>query len=297
MSKFLEKRKEQRKITKPIVVFYHAGCTDGFTAAWVAWKKFGNKAEYVAYTYEDVIPDLRKKRIYTVDLTFENAKEVNVLIKNNIFLTSIDHHITNKERTLATHKPLYDINHSGCTLAWQYFFPNKAVPKFLLAVEDVDLWRHRLPGGQALYNYLDLFDFDFKTYSRLIADFELTGKRKQMLAAGNMLLERSNKIMERHINKSARLVKLAGHTVYAINSTDNTSDMGEKLYKLLPPFAIMWREIKDGKVIVSLRGDGSVDTSAIAQKYGGGGHRNSSGFVLPSLKDIPWKPIKQEPNK
>ena len=51
--------------------------------------------------------------------------------------------------------------------------------------------------------------------------------------------------------------------------------------------AIIWQEIKD-RVIVSLRGDGSVDCSVIAKKYGGGGHANSAAFRLKSLRDIPW---------
>mgnify|MGYP001597619662 CR=1 FL=1 len=41
--RFTEKRKAERNPSKDTVIFYHADCTDGFTAAWVAFKKFGNK--------------------------------------------------------------------------------------------------------------------------------------------------------------------------------------------------------------------------------------------------------------
>ena len=34
-------------ITKDIVIFYHKECQDGFSGAWVAWKKFGESADYV----------------------------------------------------------------------------------------------------------------------------------------------------------------------------------------------------------------------------------------------------------
>ncbi len=293
MTKFLENRKSERKITKPIVVFYHGNCTDGFTGAWVAWKKFGNKAEYIGYTYDDFVPNLKGKEIYTIDMTFEDPVLTERLTRNNKHLTSIDHHVSNKERTLATYKPLYALNHSGCTLAWQYFFPQKKVPRFLLLVEDMDLWRQKITGGQDLYNYLDLVDFNFKIYDKIIKDFENSKKRKQILDAGKLLSRYENRMIARHISRYAKLVRFAGHKVYAINSTDDASETGDRLYNLLPPFSIIWREIKDGQVIVSLRGDGSVDTSKIAGKYGGGGHRNSSGFVLPSLKQLPWKDAKQ----
>ena len=45
---------------KLIVVFYHAECTDGFTAAWAAWKKFGNRADYVPI-FHITPPPLRLK--------------------------------------------------------------------------------------------------------------------------------------------------------------------------------------------------------------------------------------------
>ena len=47
MIKFKEKRQIQRKPTKNIVVLYHNDCTDGFSAAWAAWRKLGSKADYI----------------------------------------------------------------------------------------------------------------------------------------------------------------------------------------------------------------------------------------------------------
>jgi len=43
--------------------------------------------------------------------------------------------------------------------------------------------------------------------------------------------------------------------------------------------ACLLRE-RDGQVKVSLRGKGDVDVSAIAAKFGGGGHRNAAGFTM-----------------
>ncbi len=45
--------------------------------------------------------------------------------------------------------------------------------------------------------------------------------------------------------------------------------------------SVMLRERHCGGIKCSLRGDGSVDLATIAKSFGGGGHRDSSGFVTP----------------
>ena len=71
MIKFREKRKIIRKPTKSIVVLYHHDCTDGFSAAWVAWKKFGNTADYIGINPGTApIGGLKNKEIYMVDLIY-----------------------------------------------------------------------------------------------------------------------------------------------------------------------------------------------------------------------------------
>ncbi len=41
---------------KDIVVIYHKHCPDGFGAAYAAWKKFGDAAEYLPASYGDPVP-------------------------------------------------------------------------------------------------------------------------------------------------------------------------------------------------------------------------------------------------
>lgn len=44
--------------------------------------------------------------------------------------------------------------------------------------------------------------------------------------------------------------------------------------------AILFRELSDGRVKVSLRSKGLLDVHGLATAFGGGGHRNASGIVL-----------------
>ncbi len=45
--------------------------------------------------------------------------------------------------------------------------------------------------------------------------------------------------------------------------------------------AILFRELPGGKVKVSLRSKGELDVQRMASEFGGGGHRNASGIVMP----------------
>ena len=50
---------------------------------------------------------------------------------------------------------------------------------------------------------------------------------------------------------------------------------------------MLFRELPGGKVKVSLRSKGELDVSMLASEFGGGGHRNASGIVMPGrFEDI-----------
>jgi len=44
--------------------------------------------------------------------------------------------------------------------------------------------------------------------------------------------------------------------------------------------ALLFKELEDGSVKVSLRSKGAVDVHALARRHGGGGHRNASGIQM-----------------
>ena len=44
--------------------------------------------------------------------------------------------------------------------------------------------------------------------------------------------------------------------------------------------AVLFRELPDGRIKVSLRSKGDLDVHELASEFGGGGHRNASGLVL-----------------
>ncbi len=277
---------------KKTVILYHAGCRDGFGAAWAAWKKFGAKATYIPVEYHNLPPaGLKGKEIYTLDFTYKRPI-TEKLMRENKSVTSIDHHESQKEITGLTENYSYAVNHSGSVLAWKYFHPGKRTPFFLKCVEDSDIWKWKIPHSREILVYADLFPTNFKTWSKIVVDLDNKKRRKKYINSGIIILRYYSKLVEYFVSKAEK-VRFLGRTVYAANVPGEfRSDVGHLLAKKMPPFAIVWREER-GRIGVSLRSNGGADVSKIAVRFGGGGHKNAAAFAFGFGKKIPWKILKK----
>lgn len=289
MKKRLTKRLSALKSPhQKIVVIYHGKCPDGFGAAWAAWKKFGSRAAYIAAhdrSHPSVV--LKNKMVYVLDYTYEE-RTMKKLIKDNIRVTAIDHHVSQKAFTLLTDQYSYDVNHSAATLTWNYFHSGKPVPALLQYIEDRDLWKWKLPHAKEALMLIDLAPFDFKTWSRLAKDIDDPNTHATYLKKGALLLLHYRSLYEKLL-PNAELVRFQGKKVYALNCPYYfSSDLGHELALKTHSFAIVWNE-SGGRIRVSLRSVGKVDVAKIAKKYGGGGHKSASGFSFPVGKKTPWK--------
>ncbi|PIR07177.1 phosphohydrolase [Candidatus Jorgensenbacteria bacterium CG_4_10_14_0_8_um_filter_39_13] len=278
------------KDMKRIVVLYHADCPDGFGAAWAAWKKFKNKADYIAVEHQMPLPKgLKNKEIYIFDFSY-SPTIFKKLIKNNKKLVVIDHHISAAADVKSVPFHVYSPNHSGAVLAWKYFHSRQFLPRILKYIEDVDLWHFKIPQTREVFAALTSFDYNFKKWDKFAVDLEKPVWRKQKIAIGKIILQNENKLIEKII-KNAQLVKISGYKTLAVNSPIFDSEIGHALAKKFPPMGIVWF-VKNGRRKFSLRSDGKVDVSEIAKCFGGGGHKAAAGFTLDSKKPFPWKVLK-----
>jgi len=270
------------------LILYHKNCEDGFGAAYAAWKKFRDEAEYIAVnpqTLPERFPTNRE--IYAMDISYDR-KVQEKLRKKNKSLVILDHHISRKEDTLSFPENVFKNNHSGSVLAWEYFHPRKKIPKLLLHIEDVDLWNWRMPGTQEVTSSLGLLDFDFRQWDRFARKLESPSGRKKILEEGKIISRYERKMMERLAEKA-----LPGYfgknKVLVVNTPVLVSDIGNLLLqKNKVHVIVLWSQRGDG-IRVSLRSDGKVDVSKIAARHGGGGHKKASGFAVPKGEKVPWK--------
>jgi len=279
------------KIKEKIVILYDGdNCSDGFSSAWVAWKKFGNKAKYIGVLHQQPIPyGLENKIIYMIDFTYpENI--VRGLIRNNISVTAIDHHIYMKETVKLTENYSFSLKNSGCVLAWKLFFPINPMPKLLKYIEDTDLWRHKLPHSREIFAYLMLYDFNFKNWDIIAKKIQDKKQFKTCLEIGRAILKYESRMVELLFKSHVEKIKIDGHVALAVNSPFYANELGNKLAEK-SLFGIVWRIIK-GELHVSLRSIGKkFDVAKLAKKFGGGGHKTSSGFIIKGYK-LPWKTVK-----
>jgi len=83
------------------------------------------------------------------------------------------------------------------------------------------------------------------------------------------------------------VVRLPGELIRSIDAVGvDTSEITTALLAMEGVgIAVLFREIPEGRVKVSLRSKGRLDVHRLAGEFGGGGHRNASGIVMTSSLD------------
>ncbi|MFT5849950.1 MAG: oligoribonuclease NrnB/cAMP/cGMP phosphodiesterase (DHH superfamily) [Patiriisocius sp.] len=277
---------------KNTVIIYHADCRDGFGAAYAAWKKFGEDASYIPLNASVNIPPegLTNKDVFIVDFSF--TKDVlQALVDSNKSVLVIDHHISAKEDVLSFEGNIFDNDHSGAVLTWKYFHPETEVPSLLEYVEDHDLWRFALPENREFNVALGRHDMTFESWDALIEELKDNNNLINFIAKGAMLAKFEDKLVAHMMTRKERVL-FEGHEIWVLNTSEYASVLGNQLAELnfaeeQTPIGIVYYH-SDGKVKMSLRSLGETDVSIIAQKYGGGGHKNASGMAVTSFDELPF---------
>ncbi|MEK7642863.1 MAG: DHHA1 domain-containing protein [Patescibacteria group bacterium] len=283
------KKKEKKN---NIVILYHKGCPDGFGAAWAAYKKFGAKATYIAMARDNAVPPsiIKDAFVFILDFSFP-PPIMKKIVEEAKLVVALDHHISAEKETKMAHEHRYQLNHSGAVIAWNYFFPKKKVPKLLQHVEDVDIWKWKLSHTREISSALSVRDFDFTIWNKFARDLENAKTCRKIIDEGAAIFRYQETIIRKAVG-IAEVVTFQGHRVLASNFPHLVSEIGAALIERVPPMAIMWSE-RSGKIIVSLRSNGKVDVSKIAEKYGGGGHKRAAAFAFSADKKFPWKRVKK----
>lgn len=267
------------------LVIYHHNCMDGFAAAWSAWRKLRDDAEYVPAQYGSAPPDVAgRKKVYILDFSYAKDVMSNLAARHpETKFIILDHHKTAAADLLgldeaANIELTFDMQHSGARLAWDHFNSEEPVPPLVLYAEDRDLWRFQLLNSRELAAWLWCNDMNFHSYN--LANQILTFSRDTAISAGRAVLEYMRRMCEMSLSH-VQMVTLDGHFVPAVNASHFFSELGELLCKMYPasPFAVVFFQSKTGEFVYSLRSTGDkFDVAELAKKFGGGGHKNAAGF-------------------
>lgn len=281
------------------LVIYHAGCWDGFCAAWLARKALGEIEPYAAH-YGTKPPDVTGRIVYLLDFSYPYAamERIATLARRTVVL---DHHKTAREALDGLHQPesgidvWFDLDKSGGRLAWEWFwvmsfrdmtveqrpFPapvrQDRAPWLVDYTEDRDLWRHALPDSEAINAALRSYPLDFALWD----DFAFVDPAN-FVREGKAIRRRERQIVDDHVRHARyRDFSCGDHRfqhIPVVNATVLFSEIAGELAKG-QPFGACYFDRHDGKRQWSLRSTPEgVDVSEVAKAHGGGGHRNAAGF-------------------
>jgi hypothetical protein len=270
------------------VCFYHAGCPDGFGAAWAAHEAWGDDARYVARRHEHTIePDeYRDAWVAYVDIAPGN-EELLALGQVAAQVTVLDHHVTARERYHGApevvnqieelgHEIVYDMEHSGAVLSWLYFSEGAPVPDLLRYVEDQDLWNWQLLDSEEVNAAIATRPQRFEAWD------ELAARPIEELAEEGRPIVRAKRMEVQRLVPSAHPLLVGGNLVDAVNATNHRSAIGHELAEK-KTYGVEWGCVyrMAGDVVhATLYSIGDVDVGRVAASYGGGGHRNAAGFSV-----------------
>lgn len=280
---------------------YHHNCADGFGAAWAVWKahkKAGEEIDFFPGIYGQPPADCSGRNVILVDFSYKRDV-MERIIASAKSVTILDHHKTAQ----AEIQPLldagkaagvFDMEKSGAILAWNWFFAGEEPPQLLKHIEDRDLWRFALPKTREIQANLFSHPYDFEKWDALIEQCENPQKLAEFAYAGEAIERKHFKDIDELLGVTRREMNIGGYVVWAANLPYTmASDACELLCKtsmidprdgmatLEPPaFAATYYDGANGRFF-SLRSRGEFDVSEIAKKYGGGGHKNASGFTMP----------------
>ncbi len=289
---------------KPDICIYHGGCDDGFGAAWVVHKKWGDDVQFVpgAYGGFEWPSNLADKNILFVDFSLKRDQMIQLANGGNTgavprSIVVLDHHKTaeaelrdwsvagltlaevptflgmNMQETFQQIVALFDMEKSGARLAWEFCFPSEPCAPLIEYIEDRDLWRFRMSGTRAISAALRTYQHDFALWDEFFVP--------ALLTEGTAVLRGHEKNVQSMI-KNRYWTDVAGVRVPVVNVPYHyASDCADAILRAEPdaPFCAAWFRRADGKTQYSLRSTNErMDVSEIARKFGGGGHRNAAGF-------------------
>ena len=259
-------------------VVYHAGCLDGFGAAWAAHLSLGdNNVEYLPASYGNPPPNFRtESRIFILDFSY--PREITLELIGQHQVTVLDHHETAEESIGDLPGCLYDCTHSGAVLAWQHFHPKLPAPEILRYVEDRDLWKFQLPQSREVDAALRSFPNDFGAWDALA---RLPCVTEELAIQGKSIL-RNNRRMAEMICSNTVTVEICGHQTPVVNTPVLASEACEVLLEQHPEalFAAAYQDQK-GRRKWSLRSREGQDfrVDRVAELLDGGGHPHAAGFI------------------
>ena len=265
---------------KPLVI-YHANCADGFGAAWAVIQAPGfDDAELFPASYGDTPPDVTGRLVVMVDFSYKRPV-IDQMVEQCAKLCILDHHKTAEAELdgIFEHPKvdgMFDMDRSGAMMAWEWFHSHTTAPALIQHIQDRDLWRFEMGGTREFMAAVFSYPQDIDTWTHILSQ---PGQADMLYAEGKAILRAHNKNVEDVVAAARSTMEIDCIRVPCANVPHYmASDAGHILAKGVL-FAATYYNSDEGTHYSLRSAPDGVDVSAIAKKYGGGGHKHAAGFT------------------
>lgn len=285
------------------LIIYHNNCPDGWCAAFIAKMKYP-EAELVPLNHgldslqlTSVLNQCIGKDVLMVDYSLRTRELNDSLNSMAKSFRILDHHKTAQAALEGASYAIFDMKRSGAGLAWDYLFgKDKGLhwygeqiaeasfyqkrPWWVNYTEAQDLWNWTLPNSQTVSAFLMVQPRTIEIWDNLI---KLSVDEAANYGVG---VREYIEYYTRSVIEQVQEGTFEGYKTGVLNIpyVGVSEACGALVDKKGYEIGLAWFERGDGVTQFSLRGNGSVDVSAIAKLFGGGGHNNAAGFELSLLE-------------
>lgn len=288
--------------TQTIRCFYHSGDWDGIMSGAILRKRF-NEDNFVKLNlhpinygedYDEKVFKVVEKDdiVYMVDFAMKPIKKMVKLAKQCKELVWLDHHadtIRMADEIGFNPSGRRVDGTAGCILTWQWFFPTEPVPEGLNLIGKYDVWNLDDERIKPFYAGMELASHSPKS---MIAEMILRDNKavfNDILNQGEIIRSYQRKQYLESAKHNGFEIDFGDYKAFAINGFVDIDDLiDEGLFDQSKySFLLMFEKRTDWwKFSMRSRGDGCVDVSAICRRFGGGGHKQASGFETKDNKII-----------
>lgn len=290
------------------LILFHGGCPDGNAAASCFYIQNPNR-DFIG-VFHGSKPDLERikdQHVAIVDFTYQRDDMINICL-NAKTVVVLDHHKTGFERLAGLENEMsnlvtvFDEQRAGGQIAWDWIFPahNDDRPQYIDVISDRDLWKFSLSYTKALCAGLYLREYT-SSYVKLAQLFYMEKEcheylpngllkcYEQLHHDGEIVLEIDRQYCRRVMFKGVKRQyyynnEMRNIMIYSNVDYSKRSELGEITFTHHTECDIaIFFDYEYEKEIwnVSLRSRAGLDIEPIAKAYGGGGHPNAAGFILP----------------
>lgn len=275
------------------VVFYHNDL-DGVASAAIVYN-LTPRSKFHVYKEVQYNQDISKEielidvftEVYILDFSFDYTTMAHIASRCKR-LYWIDHHKSSEILIypldeIGNTRIVHDTKRSGAYLTYKYI-TKKEPPIAIKAVDDYDRWQFQVEGSR---EFEVMFLTELKDYSNRVWKDLLINKPNKMynelVKTGKLIVNHKKSLVESMVKKGFK-IKILNQTMFAVNSSILTSDIGEYVYNNISDVAVIYQIKNENKVTLSFRSD-KIDVLEIAKYFGGGGHPKAAGCEI-TLEDF-----------